>query len=249
MNKLFKFEFKRLFSKKIIFFLPLILFAIGMSGILLGYVYGNNLNEKVLLLNVFNAFNQFSFLFLSFIYISVLAEDFSKGNYKFLQQLGFSLGKSMLIKSLILYFISIVIADLFIIIYAIIIGILDWSFVILMIGTVDLGLLFIIFLSNILSIIFKRITTATVISFVSYIIFDFINLVLFGLTNPCDANSLSCVTLGQLAGMPLKHDSLSTLNLNYKQYALIFTMLPSIIYCIVLLIVLYVLLKREKKVK
>lgn len=247
MNKLFKFEFKRLLSKKIIFFLPLILIAIGISGILLGSVYGNDLNEKVLLLNVFNAFTQFSFLFLSFIYISVLAEDFSKGNYKFLQQLGFSLGNSMMIKSLILYLISIVVADLFIIIYATIIAISDWSFVMLMVGTVDLGLLFIIFLSNILSIIFKRIMTATVISFVLYIIFDFINLVLFGLTNPCDANSISSVTLGQLAGLPLIHDSLSTLNLNYEQYSLVFTMLPSIIYCLVLFIVLYVLLKREEK--
>lgn len=247
MENLLKFEFKRLWSKKIIIFLPIILIAIGTSGILLGSVYGNDFNEKVLLLNVYNAFTQFSFLFLSFIYISVLAEDFSKGNYKFLQQLGFSLEKLMLIKLMILYLISIVVADLFIIVYATVINIPDWSFVMLMIGTVDLGLLFIVFLSNLLSIIFKRIMTATVVSFILYIIFDFVNLVLFGLTNPCDANSLSCVTLGQLAGLPLTHDSLSTLTLNYEQYSLLFTMLPSAIYCLVLFVILFVLLKREEK--
>lgn len=246
MKQLFVFEFKRMRNKKVLYFLPLIIMVIGIVGILLGNVYGNDMNDKVLILNVYNAFSQFAFLFLSFIYISVLADDFNKGSYKFFNQLGYRLGQCMFVKSFILLVVTLVVTDIFVIIYSLIINITDWSYVLLAMCSIDLGLLFILILSNVLSIILKKIMSATVISFALYIVFDFFNLLCYGLTNPCDANSLACVTLGQLAGIALTHDSLSRLSLNYFEHSWLFITFPNVIYSFLLMGVLLFLIRKEK---
>lgn len=247
MKKLLKFESKRLCNKKTIILLPLILIAIGLAGIMLGSAYNNDFSPKICMLNVYNAYSQFAFLFLSFIYISILAEDFSKGYYKFYKQIGFSLIECMVTKSILLYAITILITDAFMFIYSIIVNVSDFGFVGLMILSVDLGLLFILLLSNVLALIFKKTTIATVVSFVLYIAFDFTNLVAYGLTNPCDANSLACVTFGQLAGLKLTHESLSKLGLNYVGNSLIYTTGPALVYILILIIIIYILIKKEKR--
>lgn len=247
MKKLLKFELKRFKHRKILILLPLILIAIGVAGLLLGSAYHNNFTPKLNMLNVYNAYSQFAFLFVSYIYISVLTEDFSKGYYRFFEQIGYSLSKCIFIKSLILFIISIIVTDLFMIIYALIINVADLQYLGLMLISVDLGLLFILLLSNVLALIFKKVTIATVLSFVLYIVFDFANLVAYGLTNPCDANSLACVTFGQLSGLELTHDSLSKLNLNFVDNSVIFTTLPAIIYCLILIGINIILIKKENK--
>lgn len=247
MKVLLEFELKRLKYRKILMLLPLILITIGIAGILLGSAYHNDFTPKLNMLNVYNAYSQFAFLFLSYIYISVLTEDFSKGYYRFYEQLGYSLSKCLFVKSLILFIISIIVTDLFLIIYSSIINVADAQYIGLMLLSVDLGFLFILFLSNVLALIFKKVTIATVLSFALYIFFDFANLIAYGLTNPCDANSLSCVTFGQLSGLDLTHDSLSKLSLNFVDNSFIFTTLPAIVYCLILLGIITILIKKEIK--
>ena len=103
MSRLFKFEIKRMKYKKIHIILPLIIISIGLVGIITGNAFNENLTSKVKMLNIFQAYTQFSFIFLGFVYIYLFTEDSIKGTDKYISQLGYSLAVQILFKSLILY--------------------------------------------------------------------------------------------------------------------------------------------------
>ncbi len=104
MSRLFKFEIKRMkYKKKIHIILPLIIISIGLVGIITGNAFNENLTSKVKMLNIFQAYTQFSFIFLGFVYIYLFTEDSIKGTDKYISQLGYSLVVQILFKSLILY--------------------------------------------------------------------------------------------------------------------------------------------------
>lgn len=79
MSRLFKFEIKRMKYKKIHIILPLIIISIGLVGIITGNAFNENLTSKVKMLNIFQAYTQFSFIFLGFVYIYLFTEDSIKG--------------------------------------------------------------------------------------------------------------------------------------------------------------------------
>ena len=119
MSRLFKFEIKRMKYKKIHIILPLIIISIGLVGIITGNAFNENLTSKVKMLNIFQAYTQFSFIFLGFVYIYLFTEDSIKGTDKYISQLGYSLAVQILFKSLILYAYTLIITTAFIIGYAI----------------------------------------------------------------------------------------------------------------------------------
>lgn len=77
--------------KKIHIILPLIIISIGLVGIITGNAFNENLTSKVKMLNIFQAYTQFSFIFLGFVYIYLFTEDSIKGTDKYISQLGYSL--------------------------------------------------------------------------------------------------------------------------------------------------------------
>ena len=118
MSRLFKFEIKRMKYKKIHIILPLIIISIGLVGIITGNAFNENLTSKVKMLNIFQAYTQFSFIFLGFVYIYLFTEDSVKGTDKYISQLGYSLAVQILFKSLILYAYTLIITTAFIIGYS-----------------------------------------------------------------------------------------------------------------------------------
>ena len=79
--------------KKIHIILPLIIISIGLVGIITGNAFNENLTSKVKMLNIFQAYTQFSFIFLGFVYIYLFTEDSVKGTDKYISQLGYSLAE------------------------------------------------------------------------------------------------------------------------------------------------------------
>lgn len=200
MSRLFKFEIKRMKYKKIHIILPLIIISIGLVGIITGNAFNENLTSKVKMLNIFQAYTQFSFIFLGFVYIYLFTEDSVKGTDKYISQLGYSLAVQILFKSLILYAYTLIITTAFIIGYA------------------------------------------TAFQLVFFIIFDVLNIFTFGLTNPCDANSLATVTVRYISGIPIAHKSLESIKLDFETFKWVYTITPSIVYSIIIIIIILVIL-------
>ena len=161
MSRLFKFEIKRMKYKKIHIILPLIIISIGLVGIITGNAFNENLTSKVKMLNIFQAYTQFSFIFLGFVYIYLFTEDSIKGTDKYISQLGYSLAVQILFKSLILYAYTLIITTAFIIGYAISIHFTDLDYLILIVCSIAAALLFTITFACLMSIIFKKALDAT----------------------------------------------------------------------------------------
>ena len=242
MSKLIKFEIKRMKYKKIHIILPLIIISIGLVGIISGNAFNENLTNKMKMVNIFQAYTQFSFIFLGFIYIYLFTEDFVKGTEKYISQLGYSLPVQIFFKAFILYVYTLVITLVFIVGYALSINYLDLGYLMLMLCSITAASLFTIMFSCLMSIIFKKTLEATAFQLLFFILFDVLNIFAFGLTNPCDANSLATVTIRYISEIPIAHKSLETINLNFEAFKWVYTITPSIVYSIIIGIVILVLL-------
>lgn len=228
--------------KKIHIILPLIIISIGLVGIITGNAFNENLTSKVKMLNIFQAYTQFSFIFLGFVYIYLFTEDSIKGTDKYISQLGYSLAVQILFKSLILYAYTLIITTTFIIGYAISIHFTDLDYLILIVCSIAAALLFTITFACLMSIIFKKALDATAFQLVFFIIFDVLNIITFGLTNPCDANSLATVTVRYISGIPIAHKSLESIKLDFETFKWVYTITPSIVYSIIIIIIILVFL-------
>lgn len=242
MSRLLKFEIKRMKYKKIHIILPLIIISIGLIGIISGNAFNENLTSKMKMVNIFQAYTQFSFIFLGFIYIYLFTEDFIKGTDKYISQLGYSLPLQIFFKSLVLYTYTLIITLIFTVGYAFSINFLDFDYLLLMLCSIAAATLFTITFSCLMSVIFKKTLEATAFHLLFFILFDVLNIFTFGLTNPCDANSLATVTIRYISGIPIAHKSLETLDLEFEMFKWIYTITPSIVYSTIIVIVILVLL-------
>lgn len=242
MNKLFFFEIKRMKYKKIHIILPLIVIAIGLIGIISGNAFNEAMTNEIRMVNVFQAYTQFSFIFLGFIYIYLFCEDYSKGTDQFISQLGYSKAKQIFIESIILYLYTILIVMLFIVAYALSIGCFNLSYLMLILFAIVAGTLFTLMFSCFLSMVFKKALNATAFQFLFFILFDVLNIFAYGLTNPCDSNSLATVTIRYLSGISVTHKSLSTLDLEFEKMKWVYTICPSLVYSGILFVAIFVLL-------
>lgn len=126
----------------------------------------------------------------------------------------------------------------------------DIEYLILMLVTINLTLIFTVLFSIVLSLIFKKTMVATLIGYGLFIIFNIVNLVGLGLTNPADNNSISYVTLSSLAGQKVTHYSLSKSNIDFYQYKYQLITIPIIVWILILLTIIFaILIKRSKKNK
>lgn len=247
MKKLLIFEFLRLKNNKILFILPSLLILIGISGILLSSVYfGTQSNYKLVCFNIYNAYAQFTFLFVSYIYIYYFSEDFKKGIYSFYRQIGYSLRSCLFTKFLLLVLISILFVDLFFLFIICFFKAQDASYVALLISSVDVSIIFCITFSLFLSVLFKKTLIAVAVNFAIYILSNVLNLILFGLANPSDGNSLNTTTIKYLSTGELSHKSLSTVNWDFDSMKIIFSLGTPIVYSLILLLIIYIWTKKER---
>jgi hypothetical protein len=228
-------------------FLPLILILIGFSGILLSNIYSQNSDSRIIMFNIYNAYAQFTFLFVSFIYIYYFSEDFNKGGYAFYKQIGYSLKACFKIKSFILFLISAITVDIFLILAALFLKIGDLVFISTTIISMTICLLYNIVFSAFLSFIFKKTMVATVINFAIYIISNVLNLITFGLINPMDGNSLNTVIIKYLASNTVTHKTLSKFSDKFHPWEFPLSTVIPFIYTIVFIVILYLLTKEKKR--
>lgn len=239
MKKLIHFEMIRLYRRKLVLILPAVIILIGFFGLWLSSVFAGNTttSSESKILGVYNAYSQFSFIFLSFIYISIFTQDSDKGIDYFLNEFGYSLPIQYFTKFLNMFVISFVTADLFLIILAVILKIKNWYFLFLAISSITVIFLWIISFSLLLSLIVKKAMLATILNFILYIIFDVCNIVLYGLTNPADPNSIVFTTLSSVIGGDITHRTLAKVTWDLNAHAFMYSSMIPFVYTIAVIFV------------
>ena len=91
MLKLLKFEFKRLWKTKALVLLWILCVAIAVMGAVLNNFFYDGIDDSYRkLLSIFNAYTQFSYLILGFLFVTVFTRDNTNGIVNFYKQIGFS---------------------------------------------------------------------------------------------------------------------------------------------------------------
>ncbi|GAB2023362.1 hypothetical protein RyT2_24380 [Pseudolactococcus yaeyamensis] len=242
MLNLFEFEYLRFKNNRVLFLLPILLIVIGFSGVLLTQIYTDgSISSYLTLFNIYNAYAQFVFLFISFIYIYSFSEDFSKGSYAFYRQIGYSLRKCLFVKLVLLYIPTALIVTFFIVLSALKFQIHEILKIVIAVITINFGLLFCIVFSLFLSLLLKKKTMfAAVTNFIIYIACNILNLVLLGLTNPLDGNSLSTSMVKYLFLGNISNQSIVRTHWNFETQNFLFAVMPSIVYVLIFGIIIYI---------
>lgn len=249
MKNLLLFQLKRLKNKNVLILLPCLLILIGFFGLFFGVVfYGKQAPPAMWLVSVFNAYTQFSFLFLIYIFVSTFTDDFHNGVYSFLKQLGFSYKQCLICKVISVYVICFIGTNIFMILTNLIGGNKDINFLLIILLSVNLSLVFIILLTVILSLVLKKTMTATLVGYGLFLIMNIINYIGFGLTNPADGNSISSVALRHLAdNSMIEHYSLKRTTINFDKYGSLLAVMSPLIWDLILILIVLILVKREDK--
>lgn len=239
MFNLFKFEALRLKNNRILVLLPILLVIVGFSGISLTQIYDSHAPSNLTMFNIYNAYAQFVFLFVSFVYIYSFSEDFAKGSYAFYRQIGYSLRKCLFVKFILLYLPTGIIVSAFLGLAGLKYQVHDFSKVGISILSINLGLLFCIAFSLFLSIIFKKTMFAAATNFVIYIACNILNLVALGLTNPLDGNSLSTSVIKYLFLGSVSNHSIVKVHWNLENLGSVLATIPTLVYLLIFGIVIY----------
>lgn len=248
MKKLLVFQLIRFKNKNILLLMPGLLLGIGFMGLLLGVmVYGINAAPEMWLVSVYNAYTQFTFLFLINIFVSTFSDDFTNGIYNFMRQIGCSFKQCIWSKAICIYFMTFIGTNVFILFTYFISANNDIKYLSTIMISVNFSLIFIILFAIILSLTIKKTMTATLIGYGSFLIMNILNFIGFGLTNPADGNSISSVTIRFLAGGSLDHYSLKTTNIDFQKYGFLLAILPVVAWDFILLMMVFFLIKREGK--
>ncbi|MDR2044794.1 MAG: hypothetical protein LBQ15_10635 [Clostridium sp.] len=237
---------KRLKNRKILLLLPILLLVIGAMGLVLGILfYGQDASPKMWLVSVYNSYTQFTFLFMIYVFVSTFSDDFAKGIYAFMKQVGYPLNQCIFTKAIAMYLVSFLGTNLFLIMTNIMSGNTDDPYLLMILVSVNLSLIFIILFAIVLSLLVKKTLAATLTGYGLFLLMDVLNFVGFGLTNPSDGNSISSVAIRVLAGQPLDHYSLSRMNLDFEKYGFLYATIPVLAWVLVLLLAVMFLVKKE----
>lgn len=250
MSRLFYFQYVRLKNQKLLILLPILLLFIGGSGILLGYIYYEdmNANPQMWLLSLYNSYTQFTFLFLIYIFVSFFTNDFANGIYPYMKQIGFSIKKCIVSKAVLLFLIPFIGMNMFFVITSLAVGNKDCYFLFLILFSVNLSLVFIVLFTLLLSLLIRKTMVATLSGYSLFVVMNIVNFFGFGLTNPADGNSISSITFQAICGMEVTHYSLKTLDLDYNKYSLVLTAGPTVIWILIIFLAIMCLLKKEDKI-
>jgi ABC-type transport system involved in multi-copper enzyme maturation permease subunit len=227
--------------------MPAVFIVIGLAGMLLANVFYEKVDSEIKILNVLNAYNQFTFIFFSFIYILVFAQDYKKGINVFMEQIGFSEREVLCSKGVWLYLISLLSTNITLIILFFYLGNNDISYLCTMLFSLDLNLIFIILFSMFLAVLVKNNMIATLICFAMFIVFNTANLLCFGIFNQADPNSISYNAIYQAIGEKVTQDTLNSLPFRLADYTLPLIILPNIVWIILLALTILFLTRKGRK--
>ncbi|WP_460058743.1 hypothetical protein [Pseudolactococcus yaeyamensis] len=86
----------------------------------------------------------------------------------------------------------------------------------------------------------KKTMFAAVTNFIIYIACNILNLVLLGLTNPLDGNSLSTSMVKYLFLGNISNQSIVRTHWNFETQNFLFAVMPSIVYVLIFGIIIYI---------
>lgn len=244
MGNLFKMEFKRLLRSRVYQLCQLLLILIGGLAAILNYVYYRGQGDsRYNLFGLYNSYTQFTYLVLGFVFISMFAKDFQNGVYSWFRQLGYDFGRIIAVKLAVLITAILPLLNLIFIVVQLFSDKLYYGYFIKCLLSVNFGVIYIMVLALTISLLFKKVIQSTLIMYGLFIVLNGLNLVLYGLVNPSDANSITSYYLCKEINPNYVHYSLDKLSLSHRGLELIALSLPVI--WIFVLSILAVLLKRR----
>ena len=244
--KLLNMEIKRMFRSRIIQLTIILLILIGALAMVLYNIYYRSRNDsRYVLLSLYNSYTQFTYLVLSFVFVSTFCKDFQNGVYAWYNQLNYSFGKVCITKFISLFLTVLPLINIVFISANFISGNRDFNYFMLSTTCVNLDVIYIIMLAFFISVIFKKVVQSTLIMYGIYVIFNGINLMCYGLINPADSNSISSYYLGKLI-ITQSHYSLDKISLSDNVLCSLSIFLPIIWTAVLLFVVIFI--KNRRKV-
>lgn len=246
MKKLLSLEFRRLKKNNTLILLVTLMVAIGIFGYILNIIfYPDSDNAKVGILSMYNAYTQFLFLILAYIFSNIFAGDFSRGITLFYRQMGVSLKKLIACKAMLVMALIIPAVDLIFVIVNILYKNSDWGYLLLVIACVDLGIIFTVVLSILVAVIAKKVMTATIVMYGLFLVFDVINTVSFGITNPADSNSLTTLVLSKFADSNFSNIYSEKMTIDFQTQGVFLALTIPIIWIILLAVSSFIIIRKK----
>ena len=247
MNNLFHMEFKRILRSHIFLLCQVLLVLIGGLASVLYYVYYRGQGDsRYVLLSFYNSYTQFTYLVLGFVFISMFAKDFQNGVYEWFNQLGHDFGRIVTVKLAVLIMTILPLLNIIFIIAQLISGNSDFAYFFKCLLSVNLGVIYIMILALTISMLFKKVIQSTLIMYGLFLAFNGLNLVVCGLMNPSDANSITSYYLCKTINPAHVHYSLNRLSLSHSVLEFVALALPAI-WILALSVLTFLLMHRYQK--
>ena len=244
MLKLLKFEFKRLWKTKALVLLWILCVAIAVMGAVLNNFFYDGIDDSYRkLLSIFNAYTQFSYLILGFLFVTVFTRDNTNGIVNFYKQIGFSQLSQYTCKTIMLFLASVPLIAATVIICGIIYQNQDPGFLLTMLIAIIFSMLFIILLALFVSLILKNTLRSVLVFYGLFVLFNILNLAFYGLTNPADGNSIVTFCMSNWNGISASHYSLDKIAKDIIVYKKLICCFVPAGWCLLLLLVNMVLIK------
>ncbi len=247
LKKLFLLELNRLKHSYTIFFIILLTIIIGVLGIVLNSIYYGDSNPEIGMLSVFNAYTQFTYLMLGFVFIHTFVKDYDKGITNFYLQQGYSLSKQTICKFTLLCVIVLPFIDVLLIIANLIYKNSDIQYLLKLIIIIELSTVYIILLAILIATLVKKSISAVLIFYGLFIILNVANIFTLGLLNPADGNSISTYLLSEYCGRTIVHFTLDHFKEQLLKYSDLLSIIIPFFYCLILLGVNTVLFNKIKR--
>lgn len=237
MSKLLRFEFKRALRNHMSLYMCVISVLIGLLGFGVSILLTkDDFSAKVGIVGLYNAYSQFSYLILGVFFVFVFTKDFQFGHYQYIKQLGFELKHQFIAKILVILASTMPVMVLVYCVFGLILGIDDFLMLFQILAINLLSMLFIVLWALLVSLIFKRTITSTLVLYSAFLVFDIINYLGYGLTNPADSNSFSTFVVSQIADLAPSHLMLAELKIDYSEYGFLLAIIVECAWIAILLI-------------
>ena len=245
MHRLLRFEFVRLIRSGVAAMTIALILAICILGMVLDYVCYSNNSPMASMISIYNAYTQFTYLILGFVFIQTFTKDYERGVNNFYIQQGYNMIDFYVSKFILLVLLTLPVIDTLLIAANILYNNSNVMFLAEMIIIVDLSIVYIILLSMAISILTRKVVQAVLIFYGFFILFNIGNLFLLGLFNPADVNSFSAYLLNLMANQNVTHYSLDGINLGSIQHKTIISVVIPLLDSIIILLVDVLLLNNK----
>lgn len=245
VQRLLRFEFVRLIRSKVAAMTIVLIFSIGILGIVLNYVYNSNNSPMSSMLSIYNSYTQFTYLILGFVFIQTFTKDYERGVNNFYIQQGYNMVNFYISKFILLVLLTLPVIDMILIVTNMLYNNSNILLLAEIIIIVDLSIVFVALLSMAISILTQRIALAVLILYGLFILFSIGNLFLFGLFNPADGNSVSAYLLNLIANQSVSHYSLDGINLGSVKHKSVISVVIPLINSIIMLLIDVLLLNKK----